>query len=92
MLSTITGTLDEMEPALRAAGFVAIRMMSGDIDLSTADPYGMRRVGSVNIPTERWAHHVWRGRVVEIAGIVYLTDAKPASPGFLNGLFELVRA
>lgn len=89
---SITGTLDEMEPALRALGFTAIRMMSGAVDLADADPYGMRRIGSVNIQSERWAHHIWRGRYVEIAGVPYLTDADQAAPGFVNGLFPLVRA
>lgn len=91
-----TGTLDELEPGLRALGFTALQMMSGPIDLAEADPYGARRVGSVNIQTERWAHHVWRALYVEIDGRPYLTDAKmvtdpPLSEPFGFGLFPLIR-
>lgn len=96
MTTDITGTLDEMEPALRALGFTALQMMSGPIDLAVVDPYGMRRLGSVNIQSERWAHHIWQGRYVEINGRPYLTDAKRADPAltgsqfFVNGLFPLL--
>lgn len=89
-------TLDELEPALRAKGFTALQMMSGPIDLADVDPYGARRVGSVNIQSERWAHHVWRARYVEINGRPYLTDAKRVDPPltgsqfFVYGLFPLV--
>ncbi len=89
----ITGTMDELEPILRARGFVAVRTMAGALDLAAFDPYGMRRIGSVNIQSERWAHHVWRGVLAsDVTGAYYLTDAKRAEPGsiFVNGLFPLV--
>lgn len=86
------GTLDEMEPALRARGFVAIRMMSGPIDLADADPYGMRRVGSVNIQSEKWAHHIYRGRLARSGDTWYLADEQEPTPGFVGGLFELLTA
>jgi hypothetical protein len=90
-VATLRGTLDAIEPALRARGFTALRMMSGPVDLAMADPYGMRRVGSVNIPTDKWAHHVWQAEYIEIDGRPYLTDAEPATPPFVNGLFPLIR-
>lgn len=90
MTPEITGTLDDMEPALRALGYTAIQMMAGPVDLAIADPYGMRRLGSVNIQSERWAHHIWRGRLIVVNGTPYLTDAKSAEPPFLNGLFPLL--
>lgn len=91
MTPALAGTLDDLEPKLRALGFTAVRMMSGPVDLAQADPYGMRRVGSPNIPTAQWAHHVWQGRYVEIDGRPYLTDVEAASPPFVNGLFPLLR-
>lgn len=86
------GTLDELEPALRAAGFVGVETMAGTLDLAAFDPYGMRRIGSVNIKTERWAAHIWRGRLAYVGEVAYLTDATPATPPFINGMFPLVRA
>lgn len=56
------------------------------------DPYGMRRIGSVNIQSEEWAHHVYRGRFAEIDGTPYLADAKRPEPGFYGGLFPLLTA
>ena len=87
-----TGTLDELEPGLRAAGYTHVETMGGRIDLSTFDPYGMRRVGSVNIQSERWADHVWRGRLAYVDGRPYLTDARTPAPDspFLSGFFPLV--
>lgn len=87
---SIVGTMDELEPILRARGYTAVRTMAGPIDLAAFDPYGMRRVGSVNIQTERWASHVWRGCFATYEGRPYLTEAKVASNGFLNGMFPLI--
>lgn len=89
-LTGLTGTLDEMEPLLRARGFVAVRTMAGPIDLAAFDPYGMRRIGSVNIQSERWAHHIYKGRLAFIEDRPYLADAERPSPGFLGGLFPLL--
>ncbi len=90
-MNAIAGTLDEMEPLLRDAGFTGVQTMAGVIDLSEMDPYGMRRVGSVNIQTEKWAHHVYRGKLVYIEGAPYLADEKTPTPPFLGGLFPLVK-
>lgn len=86
----VAGTLDDMEPGLRALGFTGVETMGGVIDLAAFDPYGMRRVGSVNIQTEKWAHHIYRGRLVYINGKPYLSDEKHPAPPFLGGLFPLV--
>jgi hypothetical protein len=86
------GNLDELEPILRAMGFTAVRTMAGRIDLTAFDPYGMRRLGSVNIKTERWAHHVYRGQLAYVGETAYLADAKRPDPPFVGGLFELLKA
>lgn len=88
----ISGTLDEMEPRLRALGFTGLRMSSGVADLAVADPYGMRHIGSVNIHGEKDAHHVWRGVLAQASrtGRWYLTDQREATSPLINGLFELV--
>jgi hypothetical protein len=91
MNECLTGTMDELEPALRSLGYTGVLTMAGPIDLAAIDPYGMRRVGSVNIQSEKWAHHVYRGRFVEKDGKAYLVDAKQAEPPFMTGLFELIR-
>jgi hypothetical protein len=87
---TVTGTLDQLEPELRARGYVAVRTMAGPIDLAVFDPYGMRKVGSVNIKSERWAHHIYRGTLADVNGRPYLADAKRPEPPFVGGLFELL--
>lgn len=90
-MTEITGTLDEMEPKLREAGFTAVQTYGGRMDLADFDPYGMRRVGSINIKTEKWAHHVWRGKFVQINDKPYLTDAKEPEGPFCAGLFPLLQ-
>lgn len=87
---TISGTMDEMEPLLRQRGFTAVQTMGGNLDLADFDPYGMRRVGSINIRSEKWAHHVYRGVLATDGQTWYLADAKLAEAPFLNGLFPLV--
>ena len=91
-LTELTGTLDELEPQLRDRGYVAVRTMAGPQDLATFDPYGMRRIGSPNIQSEKWAHHVYRGRLAFVGTTAYLADAERPSPGFYGGLFPLLTA
>lgn len=98
VVTDIHGTLDEMEPRLRDEhGITHARTMAGPQPLSTFDPYGMRRIGSVNIQSERWAHHIYRGVLVFIDGRPYLADANPdgtvrhATPPLVNGLFPLMQ-
>jgi len=88
---SVTGTLDELEPILRSQGFTAIQTMAGSIDLAAFDPYGMRRVGSVNIKTERWAHHVYRGTLAYVGETPYLADAKRPTAPFVGGMFPLLK-
>lgn len=88
--TALTGTLDELEPELRARGYTAVRTMGGPLDLSVFDPYGMRRLGSVNIQSARWAHHIYRGTLAFMGGKAYLVDATIAEPPFVNGAFELL--
>ena len=89
-LTELTGTLDELEPQLRAMGFSAVQTMAGPIDLAVFDPYGMRRLGSVNIQTDRWTHHIYRGCLAYVGDVPYIADAKRPAPGFYGGLFPLV--
>jgi hypothetical protein len=85
-LHEIKGTLDEMEPALLAAGFTSVKTLAGALPLAKFDPYGMRRETSVNGSTG-----AWQGKFIEIDGNAYLTDAKPATLPFINGLFPLLK-
>ena len=86
----VRGTLDEMEPQLRALGFNSVETLGGAVGLGDFDPYGMRRVGSVNIQSERWAHHIYRGRLVYKDGKAYLLDEKEAVAPFVAGCFPLI--
>ncbi len=86
----LIGTLDELEPILRSRGFVAVRTMAGPIDLSAFDPYGMRRIGSVNIQSEKWADHVFKGCLAFYQDRPYLAGLKVATGGFVDGLFPLL--
>lgn len=83
------GTLDELEPALRAAGFTHVRTFGGPVSLADFDPYGCRRASSINRPP---AHLLWRGRYVEHNGMPYLADDPPGgiTPPFVGGLFPLL--
>lgn len=87
----ITGTLDELEPILRSRGYSKVITMAGPIDLSTFDPYGMRRAGSVNL-RGKWADdkHAYRGMLAYVDGRPYLADL-PLNLGapFVRGLFPL---
>lgn len=87
---TITGTLDEMQPLLEERGYHAALTMAGPIPLSDLDPYGMRRLGSVNIRTEQWASHIYRGVLAFDEGKAFLADAKRPTGNFVGGLYELV--
>lgn len=87
--TTHIGTIDELEPVLRSLGFTAAITMAGPVDLATWDPYGARRVGSINIQSERWAHHVYRGCLAYVDGKPYIVDAKEPEPPFLGGMFPL---
>lgn len=95
---SIAGTLDSIEPALRARGYVAVRTMAGPIDLSTFDPYGMRRLGSVNIQSEKWIGSIYHGILATVDGKPYLADAteegepRRAESPFVCGLFPLLTA
>lgn len=88
----LTGTMDELEPALRARGFVAVQTMAGPIDLSTFDPYGMRRSDSPNIRGV-WLNSIFRGCLAYAGDVAYLAGKEPENgSAFVGGLFPLLTA
>lgn len=84
--TTPIGTLDELEPILRARGFSHVRTMAGPMDLAEFNPYGIRRPRVFASFTDR----AWVGTILEIEGETYLADAREASAPFLRGLFPLL--
>jgi hypothetical protein len=90
MEHVIIGTLDEIEPKLRALGFSGVQTMAGVIALDAFHPYGNRNETSVNY---RSTSPVYRG-VLEYCGEqAYLCDAYrgPGDSPFLRGMFPLVK-